>query len=78
MSGIGTVRGTPKASKSYNGSSNIPRPALDGHAPSTPGGGTSEAGGGGSTLSASRAKQSKRDEVLHSPNKYKLWTADEV
>ncbi|KAL9089352.1 MAG: hypothetical protein Q9159_002568 [Coniocarpon cinnabarinum] len=63
MSGVGTVRGTPKGPKSFNSSSSIPRPAtLDGQGPSTPSGGISEAGG--STMSASRAKQSKRDEAI--------------
>ena len=64
MSGVGTLRGTPKGTKSYNSSSNIPRPSiLDSQGPSTPTGGAHSEAGGGSTLSASRAKQSKRDEV---------------
>lgn len=60
MSSTGTMRGTPKRPQSnlssqFNDSpSNIPRPKLESA--------ISESGGH-STLSASRAKQSKRDEV---------------
>jgi len=59
------MRGTPKPSRNQaaagaqfsNSPSSIPRPALETHASHA----QSEAGG--STLSASRAKMSKRDEV---------------
>ena len=65
MSG-NTLRGTPSRGQGrgaipFNGSpaatSSIPRPVLEGHASSM----GSEAGA--SSLSASRQKQSKRDEV---------------
>ena len=64
MSG-NTLRGTPNRGQGrgaipFNGSpatSSIPRPVLEGHASSM----GSEAGA--SSLSASRQKQSKRDEV---------------
>ena len=60
------LRGTPNRGQgrgnipAFNNSpaSNIPRPTLESHGSSAV---TSEAGG--STMSASRAKQSKRDEV---------------
>ncbi|KAF4635710.1 hypothetical protein G7Y89_g2399 [Cudoniella acicularis] len=67
MASSGTMRGTPNRGQargnlpSFNSpaASNIPRPALETHAgPPTP----SEAGG--STMSASRQKQSKRDEAI--------------
>jgi hypothetical protein len=70
-SSSGTMRGTPNrgqgrgAMPAFNNSpaSNIPRPAFESHAIS---GAQSETGG--STMSASRQKQSKRDEVgFHSP-----------
>lgn len=57
MSAAGTLRGTPKgASKlpTFQNASAIPRPALETVAQSD---------AGASTLSASRQKQSKRDEV---------------
>ncbi|KAI7574739.1 hypothetical protein KC343_g22962, partial [Hortaea werneckii] len=63
MSSTGTMRGTPKRPQSnlssqFNDSpSNIPRPKLESA--------ISESGGH-STLSASRAKQSKRDEAIRS------------
>lgn len=62
MASSGTMRGTPKGRgtvPAFNNSpaSNIPRPAFESH----PSGSQSEAGG--STMSASRQKQSKRDEV---------------
>ena len=63
MASSGTMRGTPKgrgtvpAFTNSPAASNIPRPALESH----PSGSASEAGG--STMSASRQKQSKRDEV---------------
>ena len=65
----GTLRGTPTRHPgkmpSFNSSSSIPRPANEPHPnPPTPGASQSEAGG--STLSASRQKQSKRDEVTSS------------
>ena len=59
MSATGTYRGTPKGRGQVpfsNSPSNIPRPALESH-PSTA---QSDAGSG---ISASRQKQSKRDEV---------------
>lgn len=64
MSHTGTMRGTPKnrnqpaRAQFIDSPSGIPRPALETHASHVAG---SEVGG--STLSASRAKQSKRDEV---------------
>lgn len=66
MSHTGTMRGTPKANRTQpaggahfsNSPSNIPRPALDSHASHV-----AQSDAGGSTLSASRAKMSKRDEV---------------
>lgn len=57
----GTMRGTPQRRGGVpfeNSPSNIPRPKLE----STPSGVQSEMSGT-STLSASRQKQSKRDEV---------------
>lgn len=64
MSHTGTMRGTPKnrnqparAQFVTDGPSGIPRPALDSHASHVS---HSDAT---STLSASRAKMSKRDEV---------------
>jgi hypothetical protein len=63
MASSGTMRGTPKgrgtvpAFTNSPAASSIPRPALESH----PSGSASEAGG--STMSASRQKQSKRDEV---------------
>jgi hypothetical protein len=64
MASSGTMRGTPNRGQGrgnlpvFNNSpaSNIPRPAFE----STP---TSHSEAGGSTMSASRQKQSKRDEV---------------
>lgn len=64
MASSGTMRGTPKNGRGQmpaftnSPASNIPRPAFETHAPQ------SEAGG--STMSASRQKQSKRDEVRRS------------
>jgi hypothetical protein len=66
MSHTGTMRGTPKPNRNqaaagaqFNHSpSSIPRPALDSHASHV-----AQSEAGGSTLSASRAKMSKRDEV---------------
>jgi hypothetical protein len=64
MSHTGTMRGTPKnrnqpaRAQFVDSPSSIPRPALETHASHVAG---SEVGG--SALSASRAKQSKRDEV---------------
>jgi hypothetical protein len=57
MSTTGTQRGTPKSSRPASAfteasSSHIPRPKLD-----------SMASDANATFSASRAKQSKRDEV---------------
>jgi hypothetical protein len=62
MASSGTMRGTPKGrgtvpTFSNSPASNIPRPAFESH----PSASQSEAGG--STMSASRQKQSKRDEV---------------
>jgi hypothetical protein len=62
MASSGTMRGTPKGrgtvpAFSNSPASNIPRPAFESH----PSASQSEAGG--STMSASRQKQSKRDEV---------------
>lgn len=61
-SSTGTMRGTPKNNRgqlpAFNNSpaaSNIPRPAFETHA--------SQSEAGGSTMSASRQKQTKRDEV---------------
>lgn len=57
----GTIRGTPNRRGQVpfeNSPSGIPRPKLE----SVPGGAVSEMSGT-STLSASRQKQSKRDEV---------------
>ncbi|OCK82438.1 CBS-domain-containing protein [Lepidopterella palustris CBS 459.81] len=59
MSATGTFRGTPKSRGQVpfaNSPSGIPRPALDSH--------TSQSDAGTSTLSASRAKQTKRDEAI--------------
>lgn len=72
MSG-NTLRGTPgrgqgRGAIPFNGSpatSSIPRPVLE-SAHSSHAGSTSEAGGG-SSVSASRQKQSKRDEVRYPP-----------
>jgi hypothetical protein len=69
------MRGTPNRGQgrgqlpafSNSPASNIPRPAMETHASSA---GQSEAGG--STMSASRAKQSKRDEVGSSD--FLSWT----
>lgn len=65
MSHTGTLRGTPKSRSAagqtgtFSGSpSHIPRPALETHANQV-----SASDAGTSTLSASRQKQSKRDEV---------------
>jgi hypothetical protein len=66
MSHTGTMRGTPKPNRNQaaaaaqfnNSPSSIPRPALDSHASHV-----AQSDVGGSTLSASRAKMSKRDEV---------------
>ena len=62
MASSGTMRGTPKGRGTVpaftnSPASSIPRPAFESH----PSGSQSEAGG--STMSASRQKQSKRDEV---------------
>jgi hypothetical protein len=63
MSHTGTMRGTPKnrnqpaRAQFVDSPSGIPRPALETHASHVH---TNDAS---STLSASRAKQSKRDEV---------------
>ena len=65
MSATGTYRGTPKARGQVpfaNSPSNIPRPTLD----------TNASDAGTSTLSASRQKQSKRDEVRNYPTDFKL------
>ncbi|KAI9728330.1 MAG: hypothetical protein M1828_003730 [Chrysothrix sp. TS-e1954] len=60
----GTIRGTPKGQQSglpsFQSTSSIPRPNLE----STPTHGSSKSEAGGSTLSASRQKQSKRDEAI--------------
>ncbi|KAJ4300707.1 hypothetical protein N0V90_002795 [Kalmusia sp. IMI 367209] len=62
MSSTGTFRGTPKNRPTsqhqaqFNSPSGIPRPALEHH--------ISQSDAGTSTLSASRAKQSKRDEAI--------------
>lgn len=72
----GTMRGTPSRSGQARGqlpvfsnspASNIPRPAQDSHAThathaTTP---NTQSEVGGSSMSASRAKQSKRDEVCY-------------
>lgn len=66
MSTTGTMRGTPKPNRNQapaagqfaNSPSSIPRPALDSHASHV-----AQSDAGTSTLSASRAKMSKRDEV---------------
>jgi hypothetical protein len=70
MASSGTMRGTPArgqgrgAMPSFTspGQSSIPRPAFDSHShpPATP---QSDVGAA-STMSASRQKQSKRDEVF--------------
>ncbi|KAF1987615.1 CBS-domain-containing protein [Aulographum hederae CBS 113979] len=60
MSGVGTYRGTPKSRGQVpftNSPSGIPRPALESHV-------TGSDIGANSTLSASRQKQSKRDEAI--------------
>ncbi|KAI9694301.1 MAG: hypothetical protein M1820_009060 [Bogoriella megaspora] len=61
MSAAGTMRGTPKNRSQQppfqNSPSSIPRPALEGHNSTAP----SEAG---SSISASRQKQTKRDEAI--------------
>ncbi|RDW67863.1 CBS-domain-containing protein [Coleophoma cylindrospora] len=67
MASSNTMRGTPNRGQArgsvpvFNNSpaSNIPRPAFETHTSTTP---QSEAGG--STMSASRQKQSKRDEAI--------------
>ena len=73
MSAAGTYRATPNRGQGRgqvpvfeNSPSNIPRPKLETQ-PST-----MQSEGGVSTLSASRQKQSKRDEVgvLRTPNAY--------
>jgi hypothetical protein len=59
------MRGTPNRGQgrgtvpafSNSPASSIPRPALESHASAT------QSDAGGSTMSASRQKQSKRDEV---------------
>lgn len=59
MSATGTFRGTPKPrgqAPFTNSPSSIPRPAIDSH--------TSQSDAGASTLSASRQKQTKRDEAI--------------
>lgn len=64
MASRGTMRGTPNREQSRGNMpaftnspvSNIPRPALETHA-------TNSSEAGGSTMSASRQKQTKRDEV---------------
>lgn len=59
MSTTGTLRGTPKNRGQVqfpNAPSGIPRPALDSHASHND---------NASSLSTSRAKTSKRDEVRH-------------
>jgi hypothetical protein len=67
MTSTGTFRGTPGrgqgrgAMPTFSNSpstSSIPRPAIESHSSSTP-----QSDAGGSTMSASRQKQSKRDEV---------------
>lgn len=69
MSHTGTMRGTPKnrnqpaRAQFVDSPSGIPRPALETHASHVHGSDV----GGASTLSASRAKQSKRDEVRTIP-----------
>ncbi|MCJ1311435.1 hypothetical protein MMC25_005106 [Agyrium rufum] len=67
MSGLGTMRGTPKGGPSRghvpsfidNSPSAIPRPKLESHASSA-----LQSETGGSTMSASRQKQAKRDEAI--------------
>ncbi|KAI9804139.1 MAG: hypothetical protein M1825_001541 [Sarcosagium campestre] len=65
MSHTGTFRGTPNRGPARaqvpfsNSPSNIPRPASEAHAS-----GSAQSEAGGSTLSASRQKQSKRDEAI--------------
>ena len=68
MSNVGGLRGNhkPRGQVSYgNGHSGIPRPSPDAHQSEVGShvGGGGGGGGGASSLSASRAKQSKRDEV---------------
>lgn len=68
----GTFRGTPSRGQGHgrgqvpsfenNSPSNIPRPKLESHASSA-----LQSEGGTSTLSASRQKQAKRDEVRRLP-----------
>jgi hypothetical protein len=67
MASSGTLRGTPNrgqgrgAMPAFTNSpsaSSIPRPTLDSHSSTAP-----QSDAGGSTMSASRQKQSKRDEV---------------
>ncbi|OAL45989.1 CBS-domain-containing protein [Pyrenochaeta sp. DS3sAY3a] len=62
MSHTGTVRGTPKSrnqAQFANSPSGIPRPALETHTSVA-----AQSDAGTSTLSASRAKMSKRDEAI--------------
>ena len=64
MSHTGTMRGTPKPTNRNqpqqfgHSPSGIPRPALETHATHV-----AQSEAGGSSLSASRAKMSKRDDV---------------
>ncbi|KAF1837935.1 CBS-domain-containing protein [Decorospora gaudefroyi] len=64
MSHLGTMRGTPKPSSRNqppvtSSPSGIPRPALESHASHV-----AQSDAGGSSLSASRAKMSKRDDAI--------------
>lgn len=73
MSHTGTLRGTPKNRNQVhytNSPSNIPRPALDSHVSHA-----AQSEAGTSTLSASRAKQSKRDEVSRAGAPFGRWTS---
>lgn len=70
MSHTGTMRGTPKnrpkslhQEQFASSPSGIPRPALEHH--------ISQSDAGTSTLSASRAKQTKRDEVRAADTSWK-------
>jgi hypothetical protein len=66
--GTGTMRGTPNRGQPRGGvpsfanspASNIPRPAFESHPTSAS---TVQSEAAGSSMSASRQKQSKRDEV---------------
>ncbi|KAI9768157.1 MAG: hypothetical protein M1835_006944 [Candelina submexicana] len=83
MSSAGTLRGTTKGGQGRgqvpaftNSPSSIPRPTLETHTSSA----TVQSDAGGSTMSASRQKQSKRDEAIrrkieHDLNKKKHTTA---